>query len=154
MKRPVLLILLSIAATVSGCGGKSGPKPMLSIFGVVKPYRQVRFRLTLRDKPIYAAHLRAVAIDTGSMALPVSGEVVEQAMYAWGDTASTDEEGFATLKLFDATPHLIEVAPPPFGELAERGPWSWTIEQDGASLTTTLASDSAEGRPRLELIPK
>ncbi|MBL8747301.1 MAG: hypothetical protein JNK58_13225 [Phycisphaerae bacterium] len=147
-------ILCGVALLLVGCGGKRGAGSMLSILGVVKPYREVRVRLTLDDRPIEAAHVRAVAIETGSMALPVSGEVVEEALYAWGDTAATDETGTALLKLYAHTPHLIEVAPPPFGELAERGPWSWTIEEDGDSLTASTEKAPEDERIRLVVLDK
>ncbi len=144
----------TLALILGGCGGGSGPPPLLSIIGVADPYRHVQFRLTLDGKPIHAAHLRAVAVDTGSMALPISGAVVAEAMFAWGDTAATDENGHATLKLFAGTPHLIEISPPPFGELAERGPWTWTIEADGASLTASPNAGEMASIPVLALVAK
>lgn len=145
--------LAAIALILGGCGGKPGPPPLLSIIGVTDPYRRVQFRLTLDGKPIHAAHLRAVAIDTGSMALPISGDVVAEALFAWGDTAATDGTGLATLKLFAGTPHLIEISPPPFGDLADRGPWTWTMEADGSSLTESTSTGEPTRAPTLEIAP-
>lgn len=132
-----------------GCGGHGS---VLSIAGVTKPMRDVELRLTLDGKPLHAAHIRAVAINTSSVALPVSGPVIEEALYAWGYGSSTDERGVAHLRLYEFTPHLIEASPSPFSDLADKGPWSWTINAERDAIDAMTDPDRDESRPTLELV--
>lgn len=141
---PILVALMTLA----GCGSQGN---LLSLTGVVEPYRSARIHLSLDERPIAAAHIRAIPIDTSAMALPAKPEIIEQALYAYGHSAITDETGHATLKLFNYKPHLIEVSPSPFDELAAQGPWTWIIEADATTLATADRAEPASARPLLQI---
>lgn len=115
-----------------------------------KPTREVHLHLRHEGKPIHGAHIRAVAVDASAVPLPVSADSLEQSSYAVGDTAATDAEGLASLRLYTKTPHLIEVAPPPFGPLAGTGPWIWRLDAEAATLSEQTDNDALR-RPSLRL---
>lgn len=143
------LLLPFIPLVLTGCAGHGS---LLSIAGVTSPMRDLELRLTLDGRPILAAHIRAVAIDSSSVALPVSGPIIEEALYAWGYGSSTDERGIARLRLYEFTPHLIEVSPSPFSELADEGPWTWTINADRDSIVLMNDANRDKPRPSLEIV--
>jgi hypothetical protein len=147
--RSTTLMLFFLSPALTGCGGHGS---VLSIAGVTSPMRDVELRLALDGKPIHAAHVRAVAIDSSSVALPVSGPIIEEALYAWGYGSSTDEQGIARLRLYEFTPHLIEVSPSPFSELADEGPWRWTINAERNAIHPMNDPARDESCPILELV--
>ncbi len=93
--------------------------------------------LALQDaegSPVAAAHVRAIALRTNDLPLPVSLRnlaLLDQALVS----GVTDERGVARLPLRGASSYLIEVTGTPFDELSESGPWRWKLAPHARSLT-------------------
>lgn len=102
--------------------------------------------------PVASAHVRAIALATNDVPLPVSLENLEK-LDRKLVSGVTDSQGRARLSLRPEGVYLIEVNGPPFGPLAEQGPWRWKLEADGRTLSPlgpeprdVLVSTDARGR--------
>ncbi len=107
--------------------------------------------------PVEAAHVRAIALRTNDLPLPVSFKnlaSLDRAIVS----GVTDERGAVQLALRDAGAYLVEVTGTPFGELAGAGPWRWKLAPHARSLTPVpeASRDGAsrpETGPTLHLLP-
>lgn len=106
---------------------------VLALVGCAGPMRTVTLRATHADAPLAGAHVRLTALDTGTVPLPANLETIEEYMSAYPDTAVTDAQGNARVRMYAKRPHAIEVIAPPFGELGGRGPWIWVLAADGST---------------------
>lgn len=102
--------------------------------------------------PLAAAHIRAVALNTNDVPLPVSIENLEKLDRPIA-SGITDAQGRSRLSLRPDGIYLIEVNGPAFGALSDAGPWRWTLGADGRTLTPVGAAQqqvelfTGAGRP-------
>lgn len=113
--RTSIIPLTAATTLLAACSG--GGKP-------------VAFTLrTPGGEPISAAHIRAIAFNTNDVPLPVSAETLA-ALEAPLASGATDSRGVVRLALRPDGVYLLEVNPPPFGALADEGPWRWIFDPD------------------------
>lgn len=96
-RRPLWTIVV-LAALPMGCG--SGTSRIA-----------LRVDQTPSDTPAAYARLRAIALDTNGIPLPVSLERLRESKPTPKASAITDKSGAATLALHSSQPYLIEVIP-------------------------------------------
>ena len=84
--------------------------------------------------PVASAHVRAVALDTNDVPLPVSLENLSK-LDRKVVSGVTDAKGRVRLSLHPEGVYLVEVNGPPFGPLAEAGPWKWKLSAESDALT-------------------
>ncbi len=104
------------AAALAGCRG---------------PTRSVTLEVSSDGRPVPAAHVRAVALDTNDLPLPVTLATLQQAANALPASGVTDETGRVTLRLDKASAYRIEVAGA-LGSPSAVG--SWVLSADRSAL--------------------
>lgn len=101
--------------------------------------------------PMSSAHVRAIALETNDVPLPVTLENLAKLDHPIA-SGLADAKGRARLTLRPEGAYLIEVNSPPFGPLADAGPWRFTLDADGRTLTPVGDPQSevrvSTGRPR------
>lgn len=78
--------------------------------------------------PLAHAHVYSITLDQSDVPLPVTLENLERAFAAQPCPAVTDAAGRARLEVYPKGRCLVQVSPPPFGELADRTPWLWKVD--------------------------
>ncbi len=124
---PNAILRLALACAALAIGGCQGGRTVT--LTVMQPGT-----LQSATTPVTAAHVRAVALDTNDVPLPVSLEALAELDRPLV-SGVTDGQGRARLTLRSEGVYLIEINGPPFGPLAEAGPWRWTLGADGRSMT-------------------
>lgn len=142
--QPLRTALLISSICLASCGGKDSAS-ITDLVGLTTPTRTLDVLLTHDGAPVEAAHLRITAINSGPVPLPVSIDHLVEYLHATGCSTTTDHRGRATVTLYDHLPHLVEVAPPPFGPLADEKPWVWAIDPGS---TEFVPIDDDPARPR------
>lgn len=122
-----LLLLVAIGFLLVGCG---------------RPMRTVNIQVLRTDRPaeeggaipLHGAHVRAIPMGMSPVPIPVSGKNLSDAKIASGPGGYTDRHGVVSFRLVRDTGYTIDVAPPPFGDLAEAGRWRWVLDSESAIL--------------------
>lgn len=110
--------------------------PLILAGACSAPVRTVALRVVDSDgNPIPGAHVRAIALRTSPVPLPVSGESLEQFTHAREAMAASDNRGVIRLTLHDKSPHLIEVFAPPIGPNESDASAAWRLDAQGRNLT-------------------
>lgn len=123
----------------------------LALGGCSAPVRTVVLRvLDAQGEPLPDAHVRAVALDTSPVPLPVSGESLEQFTHAREAVGVSDDRGVVRLTIHNKSPHLIEVFAPPIGPHESHAAAAWRLDRHGASLTPARRIGPSPPQFRLE----
>lgn len=109
--------------------------------------------MTAGSEPVEAAHVRLIALKTGTVPLPVTLENLEKYLYAVEAAGATDERGEVRLTLHRGSPHVVEVGSPPLGPLADEGPWAWRLDEAGAELRPVRLSSGVEAAAKAQPRP-
>jgi len=112
-------VSLLAACSLTGCGADQGAT-RIAVWRVDPQGGEI---------PLPGARVRAVALDTSPVPLPLSAKTISDALDNPDEFRSTDDAGIARLSLKPDYAYLIEVVPPPFDAPAARQGllWRWTL---------------------------
>jgi len=140
-----LIALVGASLCLGGCIGQTA-----------KVGLRVEHRVAAGENsvPLGGAPVRAIALNTGTVPLPLTLENLDQYLFAVEVSTATNARGEFKIEVLDGTPYLIEVQGPPLGELGDAGPWSWVLLKDGKTLVPTPVRDQPSPWPvELHLMP-